>query len=386
MVPSAQVAYSMNSVYLVDSGIACALGSGTDDVWPRLCRGESAVGEVRAFPTDSLAFHHAACIPGIDIGAEPNRVCALARRAFAQLGRVPDDTFVIWAGVKGNAEYVDALTSGAPTPVMHLPRHYRDWTCHALGIHGRGMEINAACASSSAALAVGAGMIVEGECSSALICAADVVSRFTFTGFGSLRALSPTTCRPFDVDRDGLCLGEGAVAMLLTSPAVAAECGYAPMAKLTGWGIANDANHITGPARDGSGLAAAIRGALDQAGLSPEQIEAWCAHGTGTVYNDAMELAALADVFGERRFPLFSIKGAIGHTLGAAGAMETAVAVKAMQEKMVPPTACLQMPEEAARGRVAREPQSFQGANILTSNSGFGGVNVALILEAPGDD
>lgn len=242
------------------------------------------------------------------------------------------------------------------------------------------MEVNAACASSTYGLALGAEMIRQDIVESVLVCAADPVSRFIFTGFAALRALSPTVCRPFDVSRDGLLIGEGAFAMLLMSERLVESQKSTPLALLSGWGIANDANHITAPARDGSGLIHAIHTALDSAKLEPDEIQAFCAHGTGTVFNDSMELTAVNSLFGERRFPVFSIKGAIGHTMGAAGGIEAAVSICAMQDRIVSATAGLQQEEERAAGRVSCRSQQFPGNNILTTNSGFGGCNAALIL------
>jgi 3-oxoacyl-[acyl-carrier-protein] synthase II len=118
------------------------------------------------------------------------------------------------------------------------------------------------------------------------------------------------------------------------------------------------------------------------AGLKPDEVEAFCAHGTGTVFNDGMELAALETVFGGRRFPVFSVKGAIGHTLGAAGGIDAAICVQALAERRIPPTAGLETPAPGAVGRVSDRIQTFAGRNILTSNSGFGGVNAALLLRA----
>ena len=215
-----------------------------------------------------------------------------------------------------------------------------------------------------------------------LVCAADVVTRFTFTGFGAVKGLSATACRPFDVDRDGLILGDGAAMILLANGHAAHEYGLTPRARLAGWGLSNDANHITGPARDGRGLVAALRLALSRAELTPDRLEAWCAHGTGTSFNDAMELTALEKVFGDRRFPVFSVKGAIGHTLAAAGALEVALCVEALSRRAVPATAAVATPEPRAAGRVMCASQPFEGRNIMTTNSGFGGVNAALILEA----
>ena len=371
----------MNQACIVDTAVVCSLGDSLDEAWPKLCRGDSAIGPVRRFDTDQLDCHDAACVFGLEVGAQPNLLCALMRPVLEQLRKVPAGTVVLWAGVKGNVESVQALAEDRPSPEIHNPRDYRTWVCRHLGIEDRGMEVNAACASSTVALALGTQMIAQGECSSVLICAADIVSRFTFTGFAALKAMSPTTCRPFDQKRDGLCLGDGAAAMLLADPAVVGPTAGEPLVQLSGWGISNDANHITGPARDAVGLVSAIRRALQTADLSATDLAAWCTHGTGTVYNDAMELTALEKIEGSRRLPIFSVKGAVGHTLGAAGLLEAAICAKVLQEKTVPPTAALREPEPRAVGRASNECQALEGKSVLTTNSGFGGVNAALVLE-----
>lgn len=374
----------MNDVFVAYTSAVSALGGSIDEMWPELCAGDTAIGPVARFATERLEFHDAACIAGLDYAPGGNMVCELAARALDQLPPLPPlshDTFVIWTGIKGDAEHVENRAEVRAGTGLYLARHYREWACRYLGLPERGLEVNAACASSTVGLAVGARMIAEGRCGSVLVCGADIVSRFAFTGFSSLRGLSASVCRPFDTERDGLCLGDGAAAILLADGATAEAMGLEPLARLTGWGMANDANHITGPARDGRGLVSAIKSALGQARLCSDEVEAFCAHGTGTPYNDAMELTALETVFGSRRFPMFSIKGATGHTLGAAGAMEAAVCVRALAEKGVPATAGLNNPEERAKGRVAGATQPFGGDNILTTNSGFGGCNAALIFE-----
>jgi 3-oxoacyl-[acyl-carrier-protein] synthase II len=312
---------------------------------------------------------------------EQDLVCKLMIPVLTQMGSLPPQTYVIWTGIKADAEYVESLFAGRRRPERYLPRHYREWVCRFLELpEDQGIEVNAACASSTYGLALGAEMIRQGVFNAVLVCAADPVSRFIFTGFASLRALSPTLCRPFDAERDGLLIGEGAFAMLLVSESVAKDQNYKPLAFISGWGMANDANHITAPARNASGLILAIEMALQTAEVKSEEIEAYCAHGTGTVFNDSMELFAVQSIFGERRFPMFSIKGAVGHTMGAAGGIEAAVCVSAMHDQKVPATAGLQHEEKAASGRVSDRSQTFKGNNILTTNSGFGGCNAALIL------
>jgi 3-oxoacyl-[acyl-carrier-protein] synthase II len=156
--------------------------------------------------------------------------------------------------------------------------------------------------------------------------------------------------------------------------------GRRPLATVAGWGVANDAHHVTAPSRDGCGLIQAVRQALERAALPPAAVAAVSAHGTGTVYNDAMELTAFAAIFGERRLPIHSVKGAIGHTLGAAGGIEVALGARMLAAQLVPPTVGCGEPEAAAEGQVSDRAVPFSGEWLLTTNSGFGGINAALLL------
>jgi 3-oxoacyl-[acyl-carrier-protein] synthase II len=371
----------MQDVYVVKQSIATSLGNSVEDTWQRLLKGHSALDAIRRFHADRLTARTACCIPDLPTRAAENRVCALTRRVLDQITPVPPETGVVWAGIKGNAEYIEADQN---MEMPYLPGHYHQWVAEKLGIDPLGFDINAACASSAVGMAIGAQMIARGEYGSILVCAADVVTRFVFTGFSVLKALTPTRCRPFDKTRDGMCIGDGAAAILLADAATARKHQLKKLAHLSGWGISNDANHITGPSRDGAGLVTAIETAIGMAGLAPDETQAFCAHGTGTLFNDSMELAALEAVFGDRRFPVFSVKGAIGHTLGAAGGIDAAVCAHALSRKIVPPTVGLETPEAKAAGRVSNQAQAFGGRNILTSNSGFGGINAALVLHGAG--
>jgi 3-oxoacyl-[acyl-carrier-protein] synthase II len=369
----------MRDVYVVKHAIATSLGNSLEATWQRLLKGHSALDDIRHFHADRLTSRKACCIPDLLPAARENRVCALTRRVLDQTTPVPPGTCVVWTGIKGNAEYIEADQS---IEMPYLPEHYHRWVAERLGIDPLGFDINAACASSTVGMAVGAQKIARGEYGSVLICAADVVTRFAFTGFSALKALTPAVCRPFDQARDGMCIGDGAAAILLADAETARRHKLERVARLSGWGISNDANHITGPSRDGAGLVTAIETAMGMAGLSPQDTQAFCAHGTGTIFNDRMELAAIEAVFGDRRFPVFSIKGAVGHALGAAGGIDAAICAHALAYKLIPPTAGLQTPESRAAGRVSPQAQAFDGRNILTSNSGFGGVNAALVLHA----
>ena len=371
----------LKEVYVAEMAAISAMGDSLEEMWPRLLKGDSAVTEIKRFSTKRLEFHYGASIPWLDSYSGDNRIMELTSRLIDQIRRPPEETFILWTGIKGDVEYIEQKAGGKKATSLYLAAHYRKHVCEELGVKEKGMEINAACASSTVGLAMGAQMIASGSCSSVLICCADILSRFSFTGFSSLRGLSSTKCRPFDRDRDGLVLGDGAAAILLTDEETANRGGYPLLAKLSGWGIANDANHITGPAKDARGLIKSIRSAMDQAAMSHNDLEAYCAHGTGTVYNDAMELTAVESIFGSRSFPLFSVKGAIGHTLGAAGALEAAISIRAMAEKEIPATAGFKNHEDRTVDRVSERAQQFLGNNILTTNSGFGGCNAALLFE-----
>jgi 3-oxoacyl-[acyl-carrier-protein] synthase II len=369
----------MKAVYIVKQAVATGLGSSIEENWDRLIKGESAVAEVAPRHTNRSGGRRAALIPDLVPADGENRVCAAARRAFERISPVFPETCIVWTGLKGNAEYIE---DGGKKAMPFLPEHYRLWAARLLNNRGPGLDISAACASSTVGLAIGAQKIARGEYGSVLVCAADVVTGFAAAGFSALKALTAGACRPFDIARDGMCVGDGAVAMLLADAKTAADRELDRLAEISGWGISNDANHITGPARDGSGLAAAIEAAMHMAGTAPDDVQAFCAHGTGTVFNDGMELAAIETVYGSRLFPIFSIKGAIGHTLGAAGGIDAAISAHALARKRVPPTVGLKIPETRAVGRVSNRSQTFGGRTILTTNSGFGGINAALLLSA----
>lgn len=248
----------------------------------------------------------------------------------------------------------------------------------AHGAHGPSQCVSVACVSGLVAIQQGAKLIQRGAADAVLVVGVDHLSAFVVTGFTALKAIDPTGCRPFDRDRCGLSPGEAGAAIVLV------RADRAPHSAVTirNWGGSNDANHLTGPSRDGSGLSQAIRRALDSAQLQPEDIDYVNAHGTGTPYNDAMESLALRAVFGERCPPVSGAKGMLGHTLGAAGVVETILCVLAMQERLLPGTPRLNVAAEGAPASLVREPRSVTRLkNVLKLNTGFGGVNGAIILE-----
>jgi 3-oxoacyl-(acyl-carrier-protein) synthase len=238
--------------------------------------------------------------------------------------------------------------------------------------------VSAACISGLSALQQGAVIIRRGLADVVLVAGVDLISQFVLSGFNSLKSLDPEGCRPFDKARIGLSLGEGAAAVVL----VKRELLSSPAILISGAGTSNDANHLTGPSRDGSGLALAIRRALAKAQIAPDKIGYVHAHGTGTPYNDAMESHALRTVFGDRVPPFSSSKGIFGHTLGAAGVLETALCVAALQNNFLLGTPRLRERDPVAPDSLLAEPRAALKLDfILKINCGFGGTNAALVLK-----
>lgn len=234
-----------------------------------------------------------------------------------------------------------------------------------------------ACISGSVAILLAARMIRDGRYDHAIVAGGDLVSEFVVSGFQSFQALSPNPCRPFDSGRDGLSLGEGAGTVVLSAdPGVAT--GQLPVSYLGG-GISNDANHISGPSRDGEGLLIAIKAALDEAKVAPKQVDFISAHGTGTLYNDEMESLAMAGA-GLAGTPLNSFKGYFGHTLGAAGIIESVLTLHSMRNGILFKTAGYERPGTTVPVNVLGNHTEAGAGICMKTASGFGGCNAALIF------
>lgn len=268
----------------------------------------------------------------------------------------------------------DEVEFGAAAPARVLARRYQA-ACWQV--------TSTACASANVALGTALKWLRTGRCDAVLCGGVDALSEFVLSGFFALRAHAKEPCRPFDRQRSGLNLGEGAAFLLVESAEQARRRGRRIRAYLDGCGLSCDANHMTGPDREGRGAARAMVAALADAGLSPAAVDFVSAHGTATGFNDAMEGRGLAQVLGERcaAVPVNSIKGALGHTLGAAGAIEAVMAVRVLEEQRIPPTAGLRERDpEIPLDIVAGAPRDCRVQTVLSTSSGFGGVNAALVL------
>lgn len=368
----------MSQVFIKEAEVITSLGNDPETLYTALLEGKNGFSKVRRFNTAPYASKIAGLIPGL-CGAKKDVLADLTLKLIHRIPAPTPDSLLITASTKGNINALQHLTGTMPAtcpglPVSGLPGHLAG----EIGLKRPGFNISAACASSTIALAKAADLIRTGREQSVIVLAADLVTEFVYSGFSAIGAMGPGPAMPFDRDRKGLTLGEGAAVILLTSKKGLKH--KKPLAELAGWGIANDAVHLTAPDRNASGLKAAIVRACKTGGIYTDDIRVFNTHGTGTRHNDAMELTAIHDLFDPQKIVAGSVKGSIGHTLGAAGAIETALCVKFLEHRMIPGTKGFKTPDEGAAHIFSPRNRHFNNGAVLTTNSGFGGINAALIL------
>ncbi len=255
-----------------------------------------------------------------------------------------------------------------------------------LAFDGRTMLVSSACSAATQALALGAMWIRQGRAKRVLVVGAEVLCDLTLAGFGSLQLLAPEGARPFDRDRAGINLSEGAGAVCLE--AATEETSGRALATLAGYGLSTDGYHMTSPHPEGRGSFQAMRQALRTASVRPDEISWVHAHGTGSKHNDASEGAALAHLVSEVPTAPYvsSTKRIHGHALGASGAIEAVLCVEAIRRNTILPTAGLGTPDAEIRVRHAAGPVEQPVRYILKNTLGFGGTNASLVFGAPGGE
>jgi 3-oxoacyl-[acyl-carrier-protein] synthase-1 len=242
------------------------------------------------------------------------------------------------------------------------------------GFQNQPVIISNACISGVLAIITGMRLLRTGQYENAVIVGADVISRFIVSGFQSFQALSKEVCKPFDQSRDGLNLGEGAGTIVLST-----NKKYGDNIKVLGGSVSNDANHISGPSRTGEELAFAINSALKDAGKQASYIDFISAHGTATVFNDEMEANAIT-IAGLQNVPLNSLKGNYGHTLGAAGLIESIISIQSLKQGLVLPTYGYQENGVTNTVNVCSSVIQTNAESFIKTASGFGGCNAAVIF------
>lgn len=308
---------------------------------------------------------------GADLGND--RVAFINSTTVGGMSNVEDLYFdMISESVSGNfTNYVDALDCADCT---HRIADY-------FGIKGFITTISTACSSSANAIQMGARLIAQGEVDIAICGGTDALTRFTINGFNSLKNVDKYPSQPFDENRRGLNLGEGAAYLVLESETSARKRNASILAKLAGYGNTNEAHHPTAPSPDGVGALRTMQLALAYAGINARQIDYINAHGTATLGNDLSEGMALQRLFGEDCPPYSSTKSFTGHTLAASGGVEAIMCILAMQHSFVPANLRLQTPmKELLVGPAASTILNRQLNYTLSNSFGFGGNNVSLIF------
>jgi 3-oxoacyl-(acyl-carrier-protein) synthase len=369
---------------ILSVGAVTGHGLGAGRLFTALLEGRTAIGPARSISTAGLCSDLAAEVPGELGGASrcEGLLLAAAREALAHGTWEPSARRGVVVGTtKGALEVAVAAWTAGRGPAQD-PVAAPAWALAAeVGARGPVMGVCGACASSTLALGRALAWIEEGTCDEVVVAGAEALHAFVYSGFHALKALSPKPAAPFDARRAGLSVGEGAAVLVLASLRQADRTGRAPLAYLDGAGAAGDAFDQTAPDPAGGGLMRACRQALVRAGCQAQDVGCYVAHGTATPQNDRMEAAAYADVFGGAPVPLCAFKGSVGHTLGAAGALDVVASVLALQSRMLPAVTNLETVDpELPVHPVLRTPQPLRGDRILVGAAGFGGINAALVL------
>ena len=236
--------------------------------------------------------------------------------------------------------------------------------------------VSHACISGLVALITGMRLLQSGRFDHAVIAGADMITQFVLSGFRSFHAISDAPCKPFDARRNGITLGEAAATIILS----VAKPNAKESIQLSGGAVSNDANHISGPSRTGEELHQAIEAALLEAGIEKSAIDFISAHGTATIYNDEMEAKAIT-LSGLQQVPVNSLKGYYGHTLGAAGLIETVASVHSLKSNTILPTPGFEVPGTTQPLNISQVLQTGVYSNCLKTASGFGGCNAAIVLQ-----
>ena len=399
----------MNRVVITGIGVVTPIGNTRDTFWSALVEARSGIGPITIIPTERLNSRIAAQVLDFKPSEhfDPRRESLLDR--FAQFAVVAArsalrdsqlelteelalDTATIIGNSTGGMNTLDDsfsrlyATHGTRAHPLSIPRLMSNAACSAvsmdLGLKGPTYTIASACSSGTHAIGQAFSMVRSGQVPIALTGGTEAcLTVGTFKGWEALRVLSADTCRPFSRTRSGLVLGEGAAMFVLETREHAVARGAPIYAEMLGFGMSADAGDIT--AIDPSGAARAMRGALKDAKINPGDVDYVNAHGTGTALNDKGETAALRLAFGDAadHLAVSSSKGVLGHSLGAAGALELAATALALHHQVIPPTANFEEADpDCDLDYVPNTARNAPIQNAMSSSFAFGGLNAVLVL------
>ncbi len=404
---------------VVVTGIGCLspLGMNMADTWSAAIAGKSGIDKITLCDPNPLETKFAGEVKGFDPTVFINRKDARRMDRFAQLAVVASQQAVAAAGMKitpenqSNIAVIIGSGIGGLTTLFEqikvllekgvdkvspflAPMMISDMAAAqvsiTLGIKGPNLCTTSACSSSADAIGVACELIRRGDVEAAVAGGAEsIINPIGITAFSALKAISTRNdapaqaSRPFDKERDGFVISEGACSLILESLEHARQRGAPVLAEIVAYGATADAYHITQPDEDGNGAARAMRLALSRAGMTPADIDYINAHGTSTPLNDKTETLAIKTVFGEHayRVPVSSTKSMTGHLIGAAGALEAAICIMAIRDGTLPPTINLTCPDpECDLDYVPNKARPAKITTALSNSFGFGGHNSVLII------
>jgi 3-oxoacyl-[acyl-carrier-protein] synthase II len=393
-------------------GAVTPIGIGHETFWQGLITGRCGVGAVQTFDTDGLPAKRAyevsnfipepgVCGPGRDLlprGTWFTLTAALEalEDSGLSLSHLDPGRVGLCLGTIGGELQIFEEVNRRVLRQQDVPSHAFEQIAYdtmatqvarRLGIRGPLAVIPTACAAGNYALGTALDMIRSGEVDMVFAGGADPLSHILMTGFCRLNAVDPDICRPFDLHRKGLMIGEGAGILVLESLSRARQRGAHIYALLAAVGLSCDAYHITGMDPQGRGQALAIERALSQARLRPEDVDYICAHGTGTMTNDRVETMAIKRIFKQRatKIPVSSIKSMIGHAMGAASAIEAVACALVIDRGVVPPTMNYNTPDpKCDLDIVPNTPRPLNASVVLNNAAAFGGNNSCAVFRSAG--
>ncbi len=400
-------------VVVTGMGAITSQGGSLDEFWDGVRKGRSAIRDVRHM---SMEGYRTRLAGEVQVESTPDHeylnpggfrdraidfTVKAAEEAMTRcgvgVGAIPAERWGVLvgtcnAGLLAGREWYWRRQNGEPAdPELVLlvsPQAFAEVLSGAFGLKGPVLSVDTACAASANAIGYAGELIRWGQADAVLTGGADALSDILVAGFNSLESLSPEPAAPYSIDRKGLSLGEGSGMMVLMREDLAREHGAPVLAELLGYGLSADGYHPTAPHPEGKGAARAIKTALAQSGVRPEEVNYVNSHGTGTAKNDPAETAATKVGLGEeaaRRAAVSSTKSMIGHLLGGAGAVEAIVTVKAIEDQVAPPTANFTEPDPECdldyTPNVAREMRIDVA---LSNNFAFGGANASVLFARDG--
>lgn len=391
----------MGKIVVTGMGIVCSLGCGTEQVFSSLRAGAACVGAARhlrtihtELPVGEVSMSNEEMIASLGLPADMvvTRTPLLGMVAFRQaveqsgLTDATRTAFVNGTTVGGmekseqyyldffegkHTEYIGAHDCGAGTEQIGRLFGHLDSMC----------TISTACSSATNAIVMGANLIKSGRADAAIVGGTESLSKFHLNGFNSLMILDHENCKPFDKNRNGLNLGEGAAYLVIESEECARARGCEPICELSGYANACDAFHQTATSPEGEGAYLAMKGALAKAGLQPSDIDYINAHGTGTGNNDQCESVAIKRVFGDELPRFSSTKAFTGHTTSAAGAVEAVISILALTNNYIPANLNFSEPiEETGLTPVTKGMENVALRHVMSNSFGFGGNDSSCIF------